>query len=181
MNVANALTLLRLAAVPFLVLLLHEGRYREALVLFVLAGISDAVDGFVAKRFGQETQLGKVLDPIADKALVVTVYVALAWVALIPFWLVVAVVSRDLIIVGGALAYHYLTGALEMVPTFLSKLNTALQLALVTLVLVEAALPMGVHVWVDWLAVLVLVTTVASGLQYVVVWLRKAWAYEAGR
>ncbi|KPV41461.1 hypothetical protein AN478_02515 [Thiohalorhabdus denitrificans] len=179
MNLPNALSLLRLAAVPFLVLLLHDGRHGAALGLFVLAGLTDAADGFVAKRFGQETRLGKVLDPIADKALVVTAYVTLGWMGLIPFWLVLAVVTRDLVILVGALAYHYLTGALEMAPSVLSKFNTALQLALVALVLLEAVLALGLGEWLGWLAVAVLATTVASGLQYVLVWVRKAWAHES--
>ncbi len=170
-------------AVPFLVYLLHEGEYPSALALFILAGLTDAADGFVAKRFHQETQLGKVLDPIADKALAVALalYITLAWQGWVPFWLVVAVVSRDGIIVGGAMAFHYLTGALEITPTLLSKLNTALQLTLVALILVDAALPWELETGRGALAVLVLATTVASGLQYVVLWLRKAVHYEHSR
>jgi cardiolipin synthase len=178
MNLANALTLLRLVLVPFLVYLLHEGAYGMALGLFVLAGLSDAADGFVAKRFRQETELGKILDPIADKALAVALFVTLAWLGWIPFWLVVAVVSRDALIVVGALGYHYLTSALEMAPSLLSKANTAVQLTYLALVLVDAAIAPDLAQWRGLLAVVVLATTVASGLHYVVVWLRKALAHE---
>ena len=178
MNLANALTLLRLVMVPFLVLLLHEGRYGAALALFAVAGLSDAADGFVAKRFNQQTELGKVLDPIADKALAVALYVTLAWLGWVPFWLVVAVVARDAIIVTGALVFHYLTGALEMAPTYLSKANTAVQLVFVALTMVDAAFALDLAEWRAYLAVAVLATTVASGLQYVVVWLRKAMHHE---
>ncbi|HKJ70949.1 MAG TPA: CDP-alcohol phosphatidyltransferase family protein [Gammaproteobacteria bacterium] len=181
MNLANALTLLRLVMVPFLVLLLHEGRYGAALMLFVFAGLSDAADGFVAKRFGQETDLGKVLDPIADKALAVALYVTLAWLGWVPFWLVLAVVARDALIVSGALAFHYLTGALEMAPTYLSKANTAMQLVYLGVILVDAALAVDLAAWRSGLALVVLATTVASGLQYVVLWLRKAMRHEQGR
>ena len=178
MNLANTLTLLRLLAVPFLVLLLHEGAYRGALGLFLVAGLSDAADGFVAKHYRQETRLGQLLDPIADKALAVALYVTLAWLGWVPLWLVVAVVLRDGIIVAGALAFHFLTGALEILPTRLSKLNTALQMGLVALILVDAAFPGDLASGRALMAVLVLATTVGSGVQYVLLWLRKAVSYE---
>lgn len=180
MNLANALTLLRLMAVPFLVYLLHDGSYGGALLLYLFAGLSDAADGFAAKRLGQVTELGKVLDPIADKALAVALYVTLAWLGWIPFWLVVAVVARDGIILAGALAFHFVTGNLEVAPTRLSKANTGVQLAFVALVLVDATFGPDLAAWRTNMAALVLVTTVASGLQYVVVWLRKALRYEQG-
>jgi cardiolipin synthase len=178
MNLPNALTLLRLVLVPFLVYLLHDGAYAMALALFAFAGLTDAVDGYVAKHFHQETELGKFLDPVADKALVVALYISLTWLGWIPFWLMVAVVARDGIIVVGALGFQYLTGALEMAPTVLSKANTAFQLGYVALVLLDAAAAMDLAGWRKLLAGVVLVTTVASGLQYVLVWLRKALAHE---
>ena len=180
MNLANALTLSRLILVPVLVYLLHERAYPWALAAFLVAGVTDALDGYVAKHWNQVTRLGATLDPIADKGLVVAAYVSLAWLGWIPFWLVLVVVSRDVIIVTGAALYHYLTGALEMAPTWLSKANTALQLGYVAATLLDAAL--GAH-WQrpEWgLAVLVGVVTVASGLQYVVVWLGKALRHERG-
>lgn len=180
MNPANALTLIRLLLVPVLVYLLHEEAYAGALAVFVAAGLTDAADGYLARRRGQITRLGSVLDPVADKALVVAAYVTLAWLEWIPFWLVLVVVSRDAIIVVGAVLYHYLTGALEMAPTLLSKANTALQLGYVAVTLVDAALG---EVWTRpgvALAVLVALGTVASGIQYVVVWLGKAVRHERG-
>jgi len=179
-TLANALTLLRLILVPVLVVLLHQGSYTGALALFVFAGLTDAADGFVAKRYGQVTELGKVLDPIADKALAVALYVTLAWLGWVPFWLVVAVVARDVIILAGALLYHYLTSGLEVAPTLLSKANTALQLGYVALILVDAALAVDLGAWHTPVAVAVFITTVVSGLQYVLVWLRKAVEHELG-
>jgi len=178
MNAANALTLLRLIFVPFLVYFLHQGWFGVALGVFLIAGLSDAADGFLAKRFEQQTRLGKVLDPVADKALVVTLYVALGWVGWVPFWLVLAVVSRDALIITGALIFHYLTGALEIEPTYLSKANTAVQLALLALILVDAATAWDLGWWRSTLAVVVLVTTVASGVQYILLWLRKMGRFE---
>lgn len=180
MTLANAFTLLRLILVPVLVVLLHQGSYAWALALFVFAGLTDAADGFVAKRYNQVTELGKVLDPLADKALAVALYVTLAWLGWVPFWLVVAVVARDVIIVSGALLYHYLTSGLEVAPTLLSKANTALQLGYLALILVDAAVAVDLGGWHTLLAVAVLITTVASGLQYVLVWLRKAVEHELG-
>ncbi len=178
MNAANALTLLRLLIVPFLVYFLHGGWYATALALFLIAGLSDAADGFLAKRFGQATRLGRVLDPLADKALVVTLYITLGWEGWVPFWLVVAVVSRDAIIVSGAMVFHYLTGALEIAPTYLSKANTTVQLALLAFILVEAAGGLDLAAWRGYLAWLVLITTVGSGLQYIILWLRKVTHFE---
>jgi cardiolipin synthase len=180
MNLANGLTVSRLILVPVLVYLLHEQAYATALAVFVLAGITDAADGFVAKRWNQVTRLGATLDPIADKGLVVAAYITLAWLQWIPFWLVLVVVSRDVIIVTGAALYHYLTGALEMAPTVLSKANTAIQLTYIAATLLDAALGAAWARPEVGLPLLVGGATVASGLQYVVVWLGKAVRYERG-
>lgn len=180
MNLANSLTLARLMLVPVLVYLLHEQAYPAALAVFVVAGLTDAADGYVAKHWNQLTRLGAVLDPIADKALVMAAYVSLAWLGWLPFWLVLVVVSRDVIILLGALLYEYLTGALEMAPTWLSKANTALQLIYVTATLLDAALGARWERPEVGLVLVVGLVTVASGLQYVVVWLGKALHHERG-
>ena len=115
---------------------------------------------------------------MAAKALVVTLYITLGWLGWVPFWLVVAVVSRDIIIVSGALLFHFLTGELEIRPTYLSKANTAVQLGFLALILVDAASRLDLGIGSQYLSLVVLVTTVGSGLQYILLWLRKAVHYE---
>ena len=138
-----------------------------------VALVDAALDGWLAKHFGWTSRLGKILDPIADKLLLVSVFGTLAWLRLVPMWFVAAVVLRDLVIVGGAAAYHFLIGYLEGHPTPVSKLNTLLQLSFVLTVIANAAwrlpaaLPMG-------LGAAAFVTTVVSGLDYVVTYARAA-------
>ncbi len=166
----NLLTLLRIAAAPALILLLKEQEYQAALAVFVLAGISDGLDGFIAKRFHCESRLGAILDPIADKTLLISAYVMLAWLDKLPFWLMLAVVSRDVLIVGGYLVYTALAGQVEMRPSVLSKINTAAQIALVAVVLVDLAVAASWPWFTQVLAYTVLATTVTSGLHYVWIW-----------
>jgi len=171
----NAITLSRLALAPVLILLLKDENYPAALAVFVVAGISDGLDGFIAKRFDLRSRLGALLDPIADKVLVVCSYVMLSMLAQIPFWLVVAVVFRDLLIVGGYLTYTSVIGPVSMRPTPLSKLNTTLQVVLVGAVLLQQAYAIpGSQPFVDGLVWIVLATTILSGAQYV-------WAYGFAR
>lgn len=174
-HLPNLISIARiLLTLPVAYLLLQQ-RFSEALLLFFVAGVSDALDGYLAKRFGWHSRLGSILDPLADKLLLVTAFVCLAWVAVIPFWLVLLVLGRDLVIILGALAFHLLIGRYEMAPTWISKLNTALQIILVlALVLSHGlyALPEGV---LTWLVYGVSVTTVLSGLDYVWTWGRKAY------
>ena len=106
----NMITLLRMAFVPLLILVLKDHRYLEALWVFLIAGISDGLDGYIAKRFGFVSQLGAILDPLADKILLVSAYVMLALLAFVPFWLVLVVTFRDVVIVGGYLVYTSLYG-----------------------------------------------------------------------
>jgi cardiolipin synthase len=180
MSGANGLTLARLLLVPVLALLLHLQTFGWALVVFAVAGVTDALDGYVARHWSGISRLGAVLDPVADKALVVTAYAVLAWQGWLPGWLALAVVGRDAVIVAGAGLFHQRTGGLEMAPTRLSKTNTALQLGYVAATLLDAALGAGWTRPEPGLALLVALTTVASGLQYVVVWLRKAAAHRRG-
>jgi len=170
-HLPNAITISRMALVPVLVLLLKDQRFQGALVAFVIAGISDALDGYIAKRYQLVSQFGAMLDPLADKILLVSSYVMLAVLNLIPFWLVVAVVSRDLLIVGGYLVYTLAVGGVvQMRPTALSKLNTFLQILLVIAVLTKAALGLPLQEAVAALIGLVLGTTIASGGHYLWTW-----------
>jgi cardiolipin synthase len=150
-------------------LLLEKG-YGEALGVFAIAGITDAVDGFIAKRWNRRTRLGEILDPIADKLLVVSAVLILTRQGRIPLWLGGAIVGRDVTIVAGALALRAVAGKLEMAPSLLSKLNTSVQLSMILLVLVHGARVAKLDGWLSALFFLALFTTAISGVHYVVVW-----------
>jgi len=173
-SLPNLITVLRILLIyPFVLALLH-GEPGTALVLFAVAGISDGLDGFLAKRFGWTSRLGAVLDPIADKLLLLAAYLTLGWLALLPSWLIALVVLRDVVIVGGAVSYYRLFGEYDMEPLLISKFNTVCQVALVVLVLAVVW-----HAGVEprlltWAGYLVAATTGASGTAYVWVWTRRA-------
>ena len=175
-DLPNIISFLRLLAVMPVVLLLLEGAFGWALLLFVLAGLSDGLDGFLAKQFHWQSRLGGILDPLADKTLLVACFLVLGALKLIPIWLVVAAIGRDLIIVGGATLYHFRVAEIRPAPTWASKLNTLLQIALVVAVIANAG-PMPLPVLlVEALTWACLATILISGLQYVWVWSRKARA-----
>ncbi len=186
-HLPNALCVLRiLLIVPIAWALLH-GAVLTALVVFALAAFTDALDGFLAKRFHWESELGKRLDPLADKLLLVTVFVVIALLEWVPFWLAAAAVLRDLLITVGGLTYLYLYGDPKGQPTFISKANTLLQVVLVLWV-VGAAAGIGVLAspavapLMAALGALTFSTTVVSGLDYVLTYSRKAQvAYQAKR
>jgi cardiolipin synthase (CMP-forming) len=142
------------------------GEYLRALALFVLAGLSDGVDGYLAKRFHWTSELGKVLDPVADKLLLVTLFVAATWLGLVPWWLTAAVVARDVFIGAGALIFYLWLGPLRGRPTVYSKINTALQLLYLFAVMLNAALSLPPHEVLEALAVLVLGSVLVSGGDY---------------
>jgi cardiolipin synthase len=173
-DLPNIISALRLVAVIPVVWLLLEHEFGWALVLFAAAGLSDGVDGFLAKHYGWQSRLGGILDPLADKMLLVSCFLVLGSTGLIPVWLVLAVVFRDLVIVGGAVLYQYRVAEVVAAPTWASKLNTVLQLLLVVLVIMDAGpfpLPDTLIETLIWAC---LVTVVVSGVQYVWVWSRKA-------
>ncbi|MCW8915651.1 MAG: CDP-alcohol phosphatidyltransferase family protein [Magnetovibrio sp.] len=174
-NLPNIITLLRIAATPIVVWLIVEQYMMWAFWVFVVAGISDAVDGFIAKQFNMETELGKYLDPIADKALLVSVYITLGIWGHIPTWLVILVVFRDLAIVGGALLFETMTHSLTMQPLMISKINTTLQIALVSAVMAMVGYGIELDGALDLLVALTAAATVLSGLAYAVVWV-KNWS-----
>ena len=174
LTVPNALTLVRLALVPVMAYLLVTGAYGLALAVFMVAALTDFVDGFIARAFAQTSVLGATLDPIADKLNMFAATVLLAWQGLVPLWLAIAIVARDVVIVGGAAAYRMTRGHVEMAPTLLSKINTFLEFAVLLLVMARAASWFDPGAWLPAVFVLVFATVVASGLQYVWVWGRKA-------
>lgn len=173
-DIPNLITLLRLLLLVPFVLFLLDGRFAAALLVFALAGVSDAIDGYLARRRGWSTPLGAVLDPLADKLLMGTAYLMLGWLDLLPLWVVSLVIGRDLIIIGGALAYTHLVKRPEMAPTRISKFNTAAQIIFMLSILTMLAgvdLPYG---WIiAWLAIMV-TTTLWSGVDYVWRWSSRA-------
>jgi len=172
-SLPNFLSFARLLSVPVIIWLLLDRALTASFWLFVAAGITDALDGFLAKRFNSRTQLGSYLDPLADKALLVGVYVTLGWTRDLPAWLVILVVFRDLTIVGGALLEHTITHSFTSRPMMISKINTAMQIALAALVLARLGLSFDDFGATAVLILIVAATTVASGLAYLVHFTRR--------
>jgi cardiolipin synthase len=141
LNLPNLITVARILMVPVVVWAIAQRQMQIAFLLFLAAGVSDAVDGFLAKRLGMASELGAHLDPLADKALIVSIYVALGITEAIPRWVVILVVSRDILIVGGVMFAWFLDKPMKVKPLLVSKLNTAAQIVFATLVL--AALAFG--------------------------------------
>ena len=173
-DIPNLITVVRILLVVPVAWALLEQQYLLALVLFFVAGVSDGLDGFLAKQFDWTSRLGAILDPLADKALLVTCYAALAWVGLLPVWLLVLVVLRDLVIVAGAVIYNFRIERLEADPTLISKLNTVLQILLVLLVITQQLSDWFAPVWLTVLIYAVTVSVLWSGLDYVITWGRRA-------
>ena len=173
MNLPNLISLARLLAVPFAVYLILEGAFVAAFWLFVAAGITDAIDGFLAKRFDMTSTLGGFLDPLADKALLVSVYVSLGHGGHLPTWLVILVVFRDVLIIGGVILIFLVNGGIAAHPLVISKINTVAQIALVAVVLAGLGLVPAVMTAVPPLVWLVAATTLASGGAYLIEWVRQ--------
>lgn len=167
----NLITMARIALVPVLILLLKDEKYAASLAVFVIAGVSDGLDGYIAKRFHFQSRLGSILDPIADKILLLCSYVMLVLLNHIPFWLMLTVVFRDLLIVGGYLIYTSMIGPVQMNPSWLSKFNTFLQISLVIIILGQQALGLVYAPLVEILVYGVLLSTVVSGVHYLWIWL----------
>ena len=173
-HIPNILSMLRILMVPPAVAALATARYRTAFVLILAAGATDALDGYLARRYDWTTRLGSVLDPLADKLLVMSAYVSLSWLGIVPVWLTALVIGRDVVIVSGALAYRKLFGAYDMTPTPISKANSGLQIGYILLVLAQLGgfpVPGGLVQMLLWLVV---ATTLASGAHYVWLWGNKA-------
>jgi len=166
-QIPNLLTLLRILMVPVVVVLLSSQHYAEALLVFVAAGITDGLDGWIAKTFDLQSDFGAMLDPIADKLLLVTTYTTLAVLGDIPFWLLVLVVFRDFIIVGGYWLLVAMEKKLEVQPSLISKLNTFFQILLVVVVLVHQSGWLMLDQVINVTIVVVVVTTVSSGMGYI--------------
>ncbi|PVV10719.1 MAG: CDP-alcohol phosphatidyltransferase [gamma proteobacterium symbiont of Ctena orbiculata] len=173
-DIPNLISVLRILLTIPIVWLLFEHEFSYALILFAVAGFSDGLDGFLAKRLGWQSHLGGLLDPLADKALLMSSFLVLGGLGLIPVWLVMLVIFRDLTIMGGALYYNFSIEELDANPSLISKLNTLLQIVLVLLVVTDAgplALPEQLLSWLTWATGF---TTLVSGIAYVWVWTNKA-------
>jgi cardiolipin synthase len=184
-NLPNLISLARLLSVPLMVWVILAGKMEFAFWLFIAAGISDAVDGFIAKHFGATSAIGKYLDPLADKALLLGVYVTLGNIGYLPTWLVILVVFREVIILGGAILILMLTEEAKIEALVISKINTAAQILLAAVVLAIAAMGLKegelplLQIYIAWgLTYLVAVTTFLSGASYIVKWGRKADSME---
>lgn len=172
MNLPNVITLIRIILVPVIISLVISREWSLAFILFIVAGLSDALDGFIAKRFGMTTELGATIDPLADKALLVSLYVALAFIRDIPPWLAILVVFRDIIIVAAVMVAWSLDKPLEIKPLIVSKVNTAVQIAFVAGVLASRAFAFDPGMLLQASAVLVGAMTLASGAAYLALWVR---------
>jgi cardiolipin synthase len=183
LSIPNIITLARLLSVPLLVWLILGEQFLLAFALFVVSGISDALDGFIAKRFNASTQLGAYLDPLADKALLVSIYVTLGLGAHLAEWVVITVVSRDILIISAVILSALLNQSVVMQPLMISKVNTTLQIALAAIVLGALAFGLKEAVWsvpvlgpfsmsvvIFGLSGSVVVTTIWSLLRYYAVW-----------
>lgn len=171
-NLPNLITLTRLMSVPLMIWLIVGERFGVAFWVFIGAGASDALDGYIAKRFDCRTRLGALLDPAADKALLSSVYVALGIADLLPIWLVILVVFRDVTIIGGFVLFQTIGAPRNYDPLYISKVNTLAQIALVGYVLGRLGMGFGDGALTGVLVVVAAVTTVLSGLSYLVRWAR---------
>ena len=172
MTIPNLITIFRLVLVPAVVVMIGQGRWEAAFGLFLIAGVSDAIDGFIARRFDMRTECGAYIDPLADKALLVSIYVSLAVFNVIPGWLAIVVVSRDLMIFAAILVSRLMDHPMAIRPLLVSKLNTAVQIAFAALVLAKMAWGGEAESLFFWSMWTVAILTVVSAAAYLGRWLR---------
>ena len=178
-NLPNTITIMRLLMVPLVVWLIITSAYSLAFVIFAVAGFSDAIDGYLARKLGSQTEIGAYLDPIADKALLVSIYVALAANDLLPVWLAILVATRDALIVGGVILARLVEQPLVMKPLWISKLNTSVQILLAGLTLGLLAFQWHADTAIDICIAAVVVLTLASGAFYLRDWVRHISSAES--
>jgi cardiolipin synthase len=180
LTIPNLINIMRFVLVPAVVLAMLNMRWDWAFAGFLVAGISDGVDGFIARRFNQQSKLGAYLDPMADKVLLVSVFVVMGFIGELPLWLVVTMVSRDALIICAVLLSTVMAHPVEMKPLYVSKANTAAQIVLAAVVLGELALGLHLDPLRPALILLSGVLTVASAAAYLVAWLRHMSGYGEG-
>ncbi len=176
-SLPNLITIARLILVPIVLWLVQIGEYELAFITFILAGASDAVDGYLAKRWNVQSQLGAYLDPIADKALLTALFLMLGWLEAIPIWYVIMAVSRDILIVGGVVLSFILAIPVQIKPLPVSKANTAFQIALVSLILAERAFALGMEPLIQFNLWAAAVLTSASAGAYLWGWIQRMSTY----
>jgi cardiolipin synthase len=178
-HIPNLLCLVRIALIVPLLQAMLAGEQVQILVLFCMAAVSDALDGYLAKRFNWTSELGRFLDPLADKLLLVSVFITAAWLDIAPWWVAAVAVARDLVIGGGALLYRLWFGPLRGRPTLLSKINTGVQIMYLLAVILASASGFPPREILEALAVVMVATTLASGADYVGRFVRRAFAQIA--
>jgi len=166
MNLPNYITLLRVFLTPLFISLLLYQYFGLALLVFVITALSDGLDGFIARTWQQRSALGTILDPVADKLLLMASFIALAYLRTIPIWLMVIIVSRDLMLIVGALLIHILTGRLEVMPSILGKLTTLFQFFSILLTLLLLSLKWDIPL-LPLMFTLTAFLTILSGLHYI--------------
>ena len=174
-DIPNLISIGRILLVLPIVAVLLDQRFGLALILFAIAGISDALDGFIAKHYHFESRLGSILDPLADKLLLVASFASLTWLGFIPAWLLWLVLARDIVIVLGGVAYHYLYGQFQLMPLWSSKINTLFQIVLVFTIILKQYTGFVITEWIDYGIWLVVISIIISGAEYIVIWGRRAW------
>jgi cardiolipin synthase len=177
-SIPNIITLGRILLVPIIVWAIASNQMEIAFAIFVIAGVSDAVDGFIAKRFNMASELGALLDPLADKALLVSIFISLGIWGAVPLWLVILVVSRDIMIVGAVIVSWLFDKPIPMKPLMVSKLNTGAQVAFAALVLAALGFGFDPSPYEVILMVIVAVLTLLSVAFYVVEWVRHMGTIE---
>jgi len=180
LSIPNLITLARILLVPVVVWVITSGQMRIAFALFLAAGLSDAVDGFLAKNFHMASELGKYLDPLADKALIVSIYVALGIAQALPLFLVILVVSRDIMIISAFLLSWLVGRPMPIRPLMVSKVNTAAQILLAALVLAEHAFGFEAGLATNLTMALVAILTLLSIAFYLAEWVRHMNSFGAG-
>jgi cardiolipin synthase len=180
LSIPNLITLGRIFLVPIVIWAIASGRMQLAFILFLAAAISDGVDGFLAKRFGMKTELGAYLDPLADKILIVSIYVTLGITQVIPLWIVILVASRDFMIIGAIILSWLVDMPVAIRPHTISKLNTAAQIVYACLVLASNGYQFNAEPLLTLVMVLVAILTSLSVVLYLAQWVRHMNSAEAG-
>lgn len=178
MNLPNTLTLARLSAVPLVIWLIASQRLHFAFWLFVAAGLTDALDGYLARRLNQRTRLGAYLDALADKMLLMSIYVTFGIIGFVPLWLAILVIFRDLMIMGAVVLSWLLERPLEIAPLFISKLNTTAQIILAALVLSARSFDFAAGFLPSWSFAAVGLLTAASLAAYLSHWIKYMAAHD---
>tara|TARA_Y100000768_G_scaffold138222_1_gene102971 strand:+ start:1102 stop:1656 length:555 start_codon:yes stop_codon:yes gene_type:complete len=171
--IPNLISIFRILLIIPVLLLIYNSNYDLALFLFLLAGLSDALDGYLAKKFDWRTRVGALLDPVADKLLVAGTFIILTWLGFVPFWLAAIVVSRDIIIALGVFIYSFVYEPFQGEATKISKINTFLELLYVLMVLSSEAFFWPPHTIIIFTGSAVFVTVFISGFDYIISWVRR--------